>query len=75
VTRAAVTEYVRDLRREGYEIRHTPGGHLRIERADMSGPVFASSTPGERFYERKVRADLRRTAVYRTSSIKSGAGR
>ena len=54
-------KFFRDLRRQGFETAKTNGGHVRISHPDLSGPVFAPSTPGDGQRGRKnVLAKLRR---------------
>lgn len=50
----------RDLERQGYVVRKTNGGHWRITRPDMAGPVFASDTPSCHRAEKNLLADIRR---------------
>ena len=54
------TKFYRGLEREGFSVTKTNGGHMRIERDDLSGPVFGPSTPGDRGGWRNVVAKIRR---------------
>jgi predicted RNA binding protein YcfA (HicA-like mRNA interferase family) len=39
--------FVRELRRQGYAVSPTRGGHLRITHPDLREVVFAPATPGD----------------------------
>lgn len=36
------------LRRQGFTVQRTKGGHVAITHVDMARPVFASSTPSDK---------------------------
>lgn len=50
----------RQLRRQGFTVEHTKGGHIRITRSDMRRPVFAAATPSDARSLSNVEAQLRR---------------
>jgi hypothetical protein len=51
---------MRELRREGYRIDPTRGGHVAITHPSMRSIVFGPSTPSDRRSVLNVRAQLRR---------------
>lgn len=51
----------RRLRRQGFTVEMTNGGHIRITHAAMPKPVFASATPSDARSLNNVVALLRRT--------------
>jgi predicted RNA binding protein YcfA (HicA-like mRNA interferase family) len=53
-------EVRRQLERQGFDVRKTPGGHWRLEHPDMDGPVFAPDTPSDRRGMKNLHAMLRR---------------
>ena len=53
-------EVRRQLERQGFKARKTPGGHWRIEHPDMDGPVFAPDTPSDHRGMKNLHAMLRR---------------
>lgn len=50
----------RQLRRQGFAVERTNGGHVRIARADMAFPVIASASPSDYHGLRNVQAQIRR---------------
>jgi predicted RNA binding protein YcfA (HicA-like mRNA interferase family) len=55
-----MTELRRALKRAGFVITKTRGGHWRIEHPNMAGPVFAPNTPSEHRGLKNLEALLRR---------------
>ena len=56
----AMREVIRSLRRHGFTVTTTKGNHIRIERPDMSGPVFYGSTPSDRRGLKNLYGHIRR---------------
>lgn len=54
------TKRIRDFEREGYEVRVTGSGHLRLTSPELSGPVFTANTPSDSRDDRNIRALLKR---------------
>lgn len=54
----------RQLRRQGFAVERTHGGHMRITHPRMTGPVFASSTPSDWHSLRNLQATLRRALAF-----------
>jgi hypothetical protein len=52
---------MRDLRRQGFEISPTGGGHRRITRPGQRGAVYTSSTPSDWPALKNLRAQIRKT--------------
>jgi hypothetical protein len=55
------TKLVRHLRRQGYSVGYTRGGHWRALHPSLPAPVFFSSTPGCSRAIANTRAMLRRS--------------
>jgi predicted RNA binding protein YcfA (HicA-like mRNA interferase family) len=45
--KARMTDVCRRLKKEGFLVGQTRGGHLRFEHPEMQGAVFAPSTPSD----------------------------
>jgi hypothetical protein len=50
----------RDLRRHGYKVTFTAGGHVKITHPSLRMPVFAPGTPSDRRATANLLAHLRR---------------
>lgn len=51
---------VRDLIADGWQVRHTNGGHLQARHPAASGLLHLSSTPSDPRSEKNARAQARR---------------
>jgi predicted RNA binding protein YcfA (HicA-like mRNA interferase family) len=55
-----MNELRRRLRKDGYTLSKTNGGHLRVTHPDMDGPVFAPLTPSDYRAPKNLLATLKR---------------
>lgn len=55
-----ISELLRKLRRAGYEVVISRGGHYKLTHSLMMGAVFTSLTPSDRRAIRNVEAMLKR---------------
>jgi predicted RNA binding protein YcfA (HicA-like mRNA interferase family) len=53
-------DLIRLAERDGWTVRYTAGGHLRLEHPDAAGPVFATATPSDHRAARNTLAQMRR---------------
>lgn len=58
------------LRRDGWSVERTNGGHLRLVHADASAPVFAAATPGDQRAWRNLCAQMRRVLPAGPAEVK-----
>ena len=56
-------QLVRDLRRQGFSVDRTRGGHLMVRCPDGRAVCTLSGTPGDRRAHRNARAQLRRAGA------------
>ena len=59
----------RRLRRQGFTVERTEGGHYRITHPSMASPVFGPSTPSDTHSLRNLQAKLRRAMAFDRESL------